>query len=150
LPALRGRQRRRFPAFRPDDPFVSLIWRQATPDAATLDALNALAADTAYVGHSASLTRCRFHEREPSNAGVRARRRIYRGRLAELEENFGARPPRRPRPGAPVRAPAVVSGRPGTGVFADRWLLLEHVGDASAMPDIRAAPSSRRHCEMPS
>src|SRR3954452_22928036 len=40
MPALRRRQRRRFPAYRPDDPIVSLIWRQATPDAATFDALN--------------------------------------------------------------------------------------------------------------
>jgi CRISPR-associated protein Csb2 len=139
MPALRRRQRRRFPVYRPDDPIVLLIWQQATPDAATLDALNALAADTAYIGHSASLTRCRFHAGAAPKAGGPARRRVYRGRLAELERDFHARPLRRPSPGTPTGAPAAARGRAGTSVFADRWLVLEHVGDTSAMPDIRAA-----------
>jgi CRISPR-associated protein Csb2 len=140
LPALRRRQARRFPAYRPDDPIMSLIWRQAMPDAATLGALNALAADTAYIGHSASFTRCRFHVAEPPGAGSLPRRRIYRGRFAELEQSFHARPPRRPSPGAPVGAVTAALGRVATSVFADRWLVLEHIGDAGAMPDIRAAP----------
>ncbi len=64
MPGLRRRQARRFPAFRPADAIVKLIWRDAAPDAETLAVLNALAADTAYIGHSASLTRCRFHSEE--------------------------------------------------------------------------------------
>jgi CRISPR-associated protein Csb2 len=140
MPALRRRQRRRFPAYRPDDSTVSLIWRQAMPDSATLDALSALAADTAYVGHSASLTRCRFHTGEPPKPGGPPRRQIYRGRLAELEQGFHARPMRRPSRGAPVRPMETPLRRAKASVFADRWLTLEHVGDAGAMPDIRAAP----------
>jgi CRISPR-associated protein Csb2 len=138
MPAFRRRQARRFPAFRPENPVVSLIWRDATADAATLAALNALAADTAYVGHSASLTRCRFHDDNVSRAGVSPRRRVYRGRLAELEQGFHARPIRRPSPGATVRATQAAGDRQAmTGVFSDRWLVLEHIrGDVT---DIRAA-----------
>ena len=40
LPSMRSRQARRFPAFRPDDPVVSLVWHDATPDSDTLAALN--------------------------------------------------------------------------------------------------------------
>jgi CRISPR-associated protein Csb2 len=138
MPALRRRQRRRFPAYRPYDPIVSLIWPQATPDAATFDALSGLAADTAYIGHSVSVTRCHFHKGDPQSAGGPPRRRIYRGRLAELERDFHARPARRPSPGAPVRGAEPPLRRARASVFADRWLVLEHVGDAGAMPDIRA------------
>ena len=70
MPALRRRQARRFPAFRPDDPVVSLVWREAAPDGGTLAALNAPDADTAYVGHSASLTRCRFHNGDVPGAAA--------------------------------------------------------------------------------
>jgi CRISPR-associated protein Csb2 len=137
MPALRRRQPRRFPAFRPDHPVVSLIWREAAPDLATLAALNAIAADTAYLGHPASLTRCRFYDGEVPDRASSARLRVYSGRLAELERGFRARPPRRPSPGAPVRTAATAPIEAVAGVFSDRWLVLEHVdGD---MPDIRAA-----------
>jgi CRISPR-associated protein Csb2 len=139
MPALRRRQKRRFPAYRPEKPTVSLIWRRATPDDSTLDALNALAFDTAYIGHSASLTRCHFHAGELPEAGAPARRRVYRGRLAELERDFHARPSRRPRPGAQVGIQHTAPIPARTSLFADRWLVLEHVGDPGAMPDIRAA-----------
>jgi CRISPR-associated protein Csb2 len=36
LPSLQRRQARRFPAYRPDDPVVSLIWRDVDPDPDTL------------------------------------------------------------------------------------------------------------------
>jgi CRISPR-associated protein Csb2 len=135
MPALRRRQPRRFPAYRPDNPIVSLVWRDTTPENDTLTALNALAADTPYIGHSASLTRCRFHdgvmpaEREPS------RRRVYGGRLAELERQYHAG--RRPNPGDAVRAGSVETELAMTSLFDNRWLVLEHAdGD---MPDLRAA-----------
>jgi CRISPR-associated protein Csb2 len=138
MPALRRRQARRFPTFRPHDPLVSLVWREAAPDPDTLAALNVLAADTAYVGHSASLTRCRFHNGDaPAAATAAARRRVYRGRLAELERDFRAKPLRRPSPGVPVRAAPDQTKQPMSGAFADRWLVLEHAD--GEMPDIRAA-----------
>src|SRR5579864_7510100 len=78
MPAQRRRQARRFPAFRPEDSVVSLVWRAAAPDPDRLAALNALAAVTAYVGHSASLTRCRFRDEDGPPAAA-ARRCVYRG-----------------------------------------------------------------------
>ena len=109
-----------------------LIWRDVDPDPETVASLNALAADTAYVGHSASLTRCRFRGGEPADKGVPARRRVYRGRLAELEREFHATPLKRPSPGTPVRAPPTAEP-----TRADGWLVLEHVD--GEMPDIRGA-----------
>jgi CRISPR-associated protein Csb2 len=152
MPARRRRQARRFPAFRPADPTVSLIWRAATPAPAILDTLNAIAADTAYVGHSASLTRCRFHtgdHRDPGQAGAPPRRAVYPGRLAELEERYrrmqqvdpaNARA-HRPRPGHPVRTAFAEAASIRSGIFSDDWLVLEHVDDrdGGGMPDIRAA-----------
>jgi CRISPR-associated protein Csb2 len=150
MPALRRRQARRFPAFRPADPIVSLVWREATPDPATLDALNAIAADTAYVGHSASLTRCRFRDGAPSQSGAPPERTVYPGRLAELREQFQriqmAKPENarahRPRPGHPVRAIREDADPMPAGTFSADWLVLEHVDDRDSggdMPDIRAA-----------
>jgi CRISPR-associated protein Csb2 len=55
MPAFRRRQPRRFPAFRPEDPCIRLIWPQSVADDATLAALNELAANTPYLGHSSSL-----------------------------------------------------------------------------------------------
>jgi CRISPR-associated protein Csb2 len=139
LPTLRPRQARRFPAFRPDDPIVSLVWREAAPDSSTLAALNALAADTAYVGHSASLTRCRFRSGDISAVApaTAARRRVYHGRLAQLERGFHAEPLRRPSPGAPARPRPDRAEETITSVFSNRWLVLEHVD--GEMPDVRAA-----------
>jgi CRISPR-associated protein Csb2 len=138
MPAFRRRQARRFPAFHPDDPVVSLIWRDAMPDAGMLAALNRLAGETAYIGHSASLTRCRFRDGDAPYGGTPPDRCIYPGRFAELERGYQAQPPRRPSPGATVRAAQATGDRHAvTGVFSDRWLVLEHV--RGEMPDIRAA-----------
>lgn len=136
MPASRRRQPRRFPAWRPDDPLVHVIWRDTTPDPAVLAALDAVAADTAYIGHSASLTRCRFHHGEAPAQNGRPRRRVYPGRLAELEREFNAG--RRPSPGEVVRAASGETGASPIGGFVDRWLVLEHVD--GEMPDLRAAP----------
>ncbi len=139
MPAFRRRQPRRFPAYRPDDPVVRLIWPNVAADPATFGALNALAADTSYVGHSASLTRCRFLDRIAGISGPqtgRTRRRVYPGRLAELERRFHSG--QRPSPGEAVRAdPQSESDPTPRSVFSDEWLVLEHVD--GEMPDLRAA-----------
>ncbi len=135
LPSRRRRQPRRFPSARPHDPVVRLMWRQE-PDATVLAALNALAMDTAYVGHSASLTRCWFRAEQADLAEARpARRRVYAGRMAELIGDFerGVRPS----PGAPVKAEPIVEPIPQS-VFSPDWLILRHDTE-SFMPDIRAA-----------
>ncbi|BAI73377.1 hypothetical protein AZL_027390 [Azospirillum sp. B510] len=142
LPSLRSRQARRFPAARPFNSKVSLHWPDTVPDDGMMAALEALAADTAYVGHSTSLTRCRFLREAdgplPENAHWPTLT-IYPGRLDELRRLYDAK--QRPGPGNPFKPPATPRTETA-GVFADRWLLLEHVvsrtGD-SEMPDLRAA-----------
>jgi CRISPR-associated protein Csb2 len=134
MPTFRRRQARRFPAFRPDDPIVQLVWRDIKADAATIATLNALAADTPYIGHSASLTRCRFRTDEVPERTEMPSRRIYRGRLAELERIYQAG--RRPNPGEQVGAAALREKEHTRSIFADRWLVLEHVD--GEMPDVRA------------
>ena len=136
MPAERMRQPRRFPVARPDDPLMALAWPlEAEP--AVLGALNALASCVGYVGHSASLVRCRFlYGRSPAlrHPAVPARRRVYLGRLRELETAHRANPVRPAiRPGAPV-----FSERPPEPAHPDGWLVLEAVD--GGVPDLRATP----------
>jgi CRISPR-associated protein Csb2 len=137
LPALRSRQPRRFPAARPHDRITRLIWSDVEPAPENLAALQRLARDTAYVGHSASLTRCRFL-REDGVANLRhakaPQRWVYAGRFVELCRAFNAG--RRPFSGARV-APMSERGQERTNVFSRRWLILEHV--AGDIPDVRAS-----------
>ncbi|MBK8175996.1 MAG: type I-U CRISPR-associated protein Cas5/Cas6 [Rhodospirillales bacterium] len=138
LPALRSRQPRRFPAARPDDPVVRLRWEVEPPEA-VFSALQRLAGDTAYVGHSASLTRCWFWRGDEPAAGASAdpaqpRRRVYGGRLAELRRAFAAG--RRPSFGPPVTQERPEQALSRT-VFAERWMILEHLD--GEMPDLRAS-----------
>lgn len=67
--------------------------------------------------------------------GVRPRRRIYRGRFAELEREFYAG--RRPNQGEDLPPATPEMDEPPGSVFSRRWLVLEHVG--GEMPDLRAA-----------
>jgi CRISPR-associated protein Csb2 len=110
-----------------------------------LSALQALAHDTAYVGHSASLTRCRFLlDRGVLELGAakRPRRGVYQGRLEELRQAYvrfekSADKKDRPQKGAHVLTGPEAKVTP-TNLFGDgeRWLILEHL--AGGMPDIRA------------
>lgn len=132
-----GLKERSFPASRPHDSVFRLLWHDAVPENGTLAALERLARDTAYVGHSASLTRCRFlHDASAAHqdSGKTPRRRVYAGRFAELRRDFERG--RRPSPGDPV-PPAAEAEKERTNVFGDRWLLLEHV--AGDMPDLRTS-----------
>ena len=136
--AWRTRQPRRFPAALPLDPVVRLVW----PDTAgaPVAALDALARDVAYVGHSASLTRCRFVEDEAPAQAVPARRRVYKGRLRELETAYSkddARRRRRPSPGEAVRPPPPLV-EASRNAFSPDWLVFEIAGERTL--DRRAAP----------
>ena len=135
LPDFRQRKERRFPVARPDDPLVVLAWPEE-PEAVVLAALDAIARDVGYLGHSASLTRCRFSSGRAAASGHlarRPRRRIYRGRLRELEEAHRANPVRPSiRPGAPIFAE-----RSSTSETPGEWLVLEAID--GAVPDVRAA-----------
>ena len=134
LPDRRLRQARRFPVARPDDPVVEFVW-QARPEHAALETLNAVASCVGYVGHSASLARCRFLAADTERFDQETtlvQRRVYRGRLRELEEAHRDRPERPViRPGAPVLRKSAP-----TPDSQPVWLVLEVVeGD---VPDVRA------------
>lgn len=136
FPPMRSRQPRRFPAARPVEPTVRFAWHGVAPEKTTFVSLQNLARDTAYVGHSASFTRCRFlvDDEEPTpTAGSSGQRRIYPGRFAELRRDFdGGRRPLRGPSYTMQSAQAVTNA----SIFGDRWLILEHIdGD---MPDLRA------------
>jgi CRISPR-associated protein Csb2 len=123
LPDRRRRQERRFAACVPQDPVVRWLWPEL-PDPAILDALTALAHDTSYLGHSASLVRCTLR-RDPPEAGAQAARRApYPGRLAELERAFRAG--QRPAPGASLpRRPPLAPTLPAS-VFGSEWIIFAH------------------------
>ncbi|HUZ11876.1 MAG TPA: type I-U CRISPR-associated protein Csb2 [Caulobacteraceae bacterium] len=135
-PALRRRQPRRFPAAILEDPLVHYVWEEAEADGKALGVLNALAQDTPYVGHSASLTRCRFlAETEFDRNLAPARRRVYPGRLAEIETAYQAG--RRPALGEWMNRSRDI-GKVARSCFGNDWLVLEIVaGDA----DLRAGPA---------
>lgn len=145
MPDRRRRQARVFPAAVPHRPLFRLRW-ESQPEGSSLEALQALARDTAYVGHSASLVRCRFVLGAAPDAGLaefQPQRRVYPGRLAALEQDYSAG--RRPLPGeivakSPHVTPAVAETE---SVFGARWIILED--DGGRCPDLRGiAVVSRR------
>lgn len=148
MPAFRRRQPRRFPAARPHDPVVRLMWPDLQPEPDTFAALERLAVDTAYVGHSASLTRCCFRAGLPEGDLPVPRtptRRIYARRLDELRRAFESG--RRPLPGEPVRGQVEPKEAPQQSSFGREWLILEDISEdietsggtePPHMPDIRA------------
>ena len=135
LPDKRPRHPRRFPATRLDDPNLQLIWPDL-PNRKVFDALNALASCIGYIGHSASFVRCRFvagHIENPRLKASQARRRVYPGRLRELEQAHCAKPERPViSPGAPV-----FLKRTAISEFQTEWLVLEAIN--GEIPDIRAS-----------
>lgn len=136
LPEYRPGKPRRFQAARPDDPLMALVWPEE-PELPIFQILDALARDIGYLGHSASLVRCRFLRggaEPPPHPAATAHRRIYPGRLEQLEAAHRANPVRPDIvPGASVRAATPQAERePPPG-----WLVLEAIeGD---VPDIRAS-----------
>lgn len=112
IPELRKKRRpRRFPAVIPHDPFVHIIWKDATAPNDVLIALKGLATRVAYIGHSHSMVRvCVSDQFSPhsnddraryrpigedqSGSGSRAIRVPYEGRLDRLKTDYedGRRP----------------------------------------------------------
>ena len=149
LPHHRARQPRRFPAARPEflppsrvtsaSASLAFAW-PVEPDDRLMPSLEALARDVAYIGHSASLTRCRFlrgaAEELPPGA-LPAKRRVYRGRLAELSEAYRASPVRPAiRPGASVHLREPPEDLPAAAPDPS-WLVLRMITGSPL--DLRAA-----------
>ena len=117
------------------DPVMAMVWAQE-PEPKQFEALDAVAHDIGYIGHSASLVRCRFMRGgadAQNHPATQARRRIYPGRLAELERAHRTNPIR------PVISPgsAVPTDPPSSPpALSPDWLVLETIG--GAVPNIRA------------
>lgn len=146
LPGYRRRQPRRFPSSRPLDPVVRYYW-DAAPEGQVFEILERLAADTAYVGHSASLTRCKFLRCDGATVAhsQAAARRIYKGRFDELRRDYerfilSNGKVGRPRLGDPIFAASAVVTTANQSCFSPEWLILEYSGGETdgEMPDIRA------------
>ena len=136
MPDMRPRQPRRFPVACLEDPVMALVWT-AEPESRLLEALDAIARDVGYLGHSASLVRCRFLSNDSiasTHAAVPAQRRVYPGRFRELERAYRANPAR-PMILSGVTVPRTTS--PPLAPRASGWLVLEVVD--GVVPDIRAA-----------
>ena len=135
MPSMRPRQPRRFPVACLEDPVVALVW-SVEPEAKLLKTLDAIARDVSYVGHSASLVRCRFLSGDSiamTHPGAPVQRRVYPGRLAELERAHSANPAR------PMILPGSANPLSTSTEPASRmsgWLVLEVVH--GVVPDIRA------------
>jgi CRISPR-associated protein Csb2 len=111
-------------------------WASA-PNDTHAGALQSLAQDTPYLGHSASVVRCRFLlDAPPAELELKAsKRRVYPGRLAELERSY--RSATRPLAGESVDRPDRVPAVPApASVFGSRWIVLDDAGGKS--PDLRA------------
>lgn len=134
MPERRRRQERRFPACIPIDPVVRWVWPVA-PSNAVAEALEALARDTSYLGHSASLVRCTVRRVTALGNVVAARRIIYPGRLAELMRSFEAG--QRPSPGASLAPTSAVTPSAPASVFGTDWIVFTHA--AGWRPDARSA-----------
>ncbi len=137
MPDCRPHQPRQFPVALPDDPTMELIWKDAVPEAKVLDVLDILAQCVGYIGHSASLVRCRFlaaATRQSEQKLMPSRRWVHSGRLRELEAAYHARPER----------PVISSGWsvPSQNDSSEpdppnTWLVLEAI--KGEVPDIRAS-----------
>ena len=148
------RKGRRFPAVAlPDDrPAVHMIWRNASPSAAALGALRALAERVSHVGHSASLTRVSVltgtdarpsHVAGDGDGGIMLRC-PHPGRFDALVAVFGAAS--RLIPSWPSAAPACRYVRPPGAVAegamgpGEEWVVLAASG-AGFVPKLEAFPA---------
>ena len=136
MPMTRPRQPRRFPVAHLEDPVMAMVWGFG-PEPKVLAALDALARDIGYLGHSASLVRCRFLSSatpELKHPSAFAQRQVYPGRLQELIRAHRRNPVR------PVVLPGAIAlpEPPAPPPPRDAgWLVLEAIG--GVVPDIRAA-----------
>ncbi|MBZ5603890.1 MAG: type I-U CRISPR-associated protein Cas5/Cas6 [Acidobacteriia bacterium] len=132
----RRRQARMFPAAIPHRPVVRFNWN-VEPAAGSFEALQTLARATAYLGHSASVVRCRFLlDAVPDTELARKEttRRVYPGRLAALQHSY--RTGERPLSGAAVAPPAEkILTSSARSIFSPTWIVLEDAG--GRCPDLR-------------
>lgn len=148
------RKDRSFPAVvLPDDcPVVRMVWRDASPTAAVLDSLGALAGTVSHVGHSASLTRLSVATATDAEAnhvvggegGALLLRCPHPGRFEALVSEFAGAASVAV-PSWPSAAPTCRYGRPPGSVAegamgpGEEWVVLS--ADGGLVPVLRAFPA---------
>ena len=135
LPTHRKRQERRFPASVPHVPLVQFAW-SAHPDEPMARALDALARDTSYLGHSASLVRCQAKLVDEIGDGQDAKRAPYPKRLSHLERAFKAK--ERPQPGEVVVAGVAPALDTQDSWFGREWIVFSNAGGTAPAPNAAA------------
>lgn len=137
VPSFRHRQAREFPATRPENPLLRILWQEGAPDSELVNSLDSLAKDTSYVGHSTSLTRCRAYvvAGDIPPEAITVTRSVYPGRLNQLVQAFEAG--RRPTVGDWVTPEPAAKVEGWKSSFSDDWLVFELITKRS--PDIRVA-----------
>jgi CRISPR-associated protein Csb2 len=139
LPTRRKRQERRFPAAVPHGSVVRFGW-DTEPDEPVIRALDALARDTSYLGHSASLVRCHVITINDLGDTRAARRGLYRGRLADLERAFAAK--ERPKPGEVVIRAEPTAIAAAKSSFGADWIVFSNA-DGTPPDPVAAAIAAK-------
>lgn len=153
LPERRTRQVRTFPVVIPETPTFAFVWRD-TDVTAHRGALERLCARVTRLGHSSSLVRCNFVDRDtsptlvPSDDGEITLRVIGAGQLERLERAMDHHRgvenrilPARPQG---YRSVSEVAGptAPNESVFSTDWVVFERVGGSRPVSS-RAADLAR-------
>lgn len=168
LPEHRGKQARTFPSVVPDEPRVTLVWREIAIGPDLIAALDKLAARVVRIGHSSSLVSMRVVPKEqvverpyrvPDAEGDEVLRGVEAGQFERLCEDFERHQAREPRvmpaamhlyrPAAPPRPTMAAS------VFGEDWIVFEQVA-GPRLPASRCVDMARavrgalqKHADQP-
>ena len=146
MPAKRTRQPRRFPVAHLDDPVMAMVW-ETDPEPKILASLEALARDISYIGHSASIVRCRFlscgapslkHAAAPCAATGLPRPPTGADTRLPRQPDAAGHPAWRHRPARASRTAA--AGRWLAGPGGDRWVSARHSRGHAGGPHVAAHP----------
>lgn len=152
-----SRQPRQFPMVRPHRPRIYYHWPDCGCRPEHFRALAALVRDVAYVGHSASLTRCVVADRPPAETDEDdsdwskdwpVEGWVTKGRLARLAADFAAS--RRPTPTPPRPRPPAASAAGAQTIFSDEdWIIFEDAGGrVPALTDFAVVAQTARNALM--
>jgi CRISPR-associated protein Csb2 len=153
LPEYRGRQPRTFPSMTPEDPRVTYVWPDASPNGAQRASLEGLLHRVVRIGHSSSLASLRLADEpgaptwRPADEGEAIFRVVGSGQLAALERAFARHREIEPRvmpavPQAYTRRTQIESESVAESVFSDDWLVLRRV-EGPAFPMTATAGLAR-------
>ena len=154
LPERRSKQARTFPSVTPLTPFVFFIWPEVGPEpfAEHRQALEQLAANVTYLGHSSSLVRVAVSENPPrsryvpSDEGTTILRVPTRGRLDELAACYQAQ--RRPSAGFFCSYAEVIPSKSEAASIFGSLLTFQLSGPVLSLPATQRLTSTIREAVM--